>query len=110
MKNLYFNSIVKKLKYLVVLLVILFGFSNTINAQVKKAFTQRTSSFSPTKKIYNLKGDFTMLGNTCLTLQNYSNTTNNNNQSMVYVDSDGDSSTFNSSSSTLARSPIPSWF
>ena len=101
MKNLYFNSIVKKLKHLVVLLVILFGFSNAINAQVKKAFTQRTSSFSPAKKIYNVKGDFTMLGNTCLTLQNYSNTTNNNNQSMIYVDTDSDTNTFNSSSSTL---------
>ena len=96
MKNLYFNSIVKKFKQIVVLLVILFGFSATINAQVKKAFTQRTSQFSPTKKIYNVKGDFTMLGNTCLTPQNYSATQNNNNQSMVYVDTDGDSSTFNS--------------
>ncbi|WP_264521002.1 gliding motility-associated C-terminal domain-containing protein [Flavobacterium sp. N1994] len=101
MKNLYFNSIVKKLKQLVVLFAILFGFSTTINAQAKKVFTQRTSQFSPTKKIYNVKGDFTMFGNTCLTPQNYSATQNNNNQSMVYVDTDGDSSTFNSSSSTL---------
>ncbi|HNP32321.1 MAG TPA: hypothetical protein PKN96_03420, partial [Flavobacterium sp.] len=102
MKNLYFNSIVKKFKQLAVLLVILFGVSNTANAQIKKAFTQRTSPlYTPERKIYNVKGDFTMLGNTCLTPQNYSATTNNNNQSMVYVDTDGDSSTFNSSSSTL---------
>ncbi|WP_293871669.1 hypothetical protein, partial [Flavobacterium sp.] len=101
MKNLYFTSIVKKLEHLFVLLVILLGFSITSNAQVKKAFTQRTSQFSPTKKIYNVKGDFTMLGNTCLTLQNYSATTNNNNNAMVYVDTDSDPNTFNSSSSTF---------
>ncbi|UPT70911.1 MAG: gliding motility-associated C-terminal domain-containing protein [Flavobacterium sp. JAD_PAG50586_2] len=101
MKNLYFNSIAKKLKCLAVLLIILFGFSNTINAQVRKAFTQRTSQYSPTKTIYNVKGDFTMLGNTCLTPQNYTNGGNNNDASMIYVDTDNDASTFNSSSSTL---------
>ncbi|MGC4039747.1 MAG: gliding motility-associated C-terminal domain-containing protein, partial [Flavobacterium sp.] len=101
MKNLYFNSIVKNLKHIVVLLAILFGFSNTINAQVKKTFTQRTSQYSPTKKIYNVKGDFTMLGNTCLTPQFYTATTNNNDATMVYVDVDSDANTFNSSTSTL---------
>lgn len=45
-----------------------------------------------------------MLGNTCLTPQNYSPTTNNNGQYMVYVDSDNDPTTFNSSSSTLVLS------
>jgi hypothetical protein len=104
MKNLYFNSVVKKLKSIAILLLILFGVSNTAEAQVRKAFTQRTSQYSPNKKIYNLKGDFTMLGNTCLTPQNYSPTANNNNQFMIYVDTDGDSNTFNSSSSTLVLS------
>jgi gliding motility-associated-like protein len=104
MKNLYFNSIVKKLKHIAILLLILSGFSNTADAQVRKAFTQRTSQYTPNKKIYNLKGDFTMLGNTCLTTQNYSPTTNNNGQFMTYVDTDGDSNTFNSSSSTLVLS------
>ncbi|MFB9089043.1 HYR-like domain-containing protein, partial [Flavobacterium paronense] len=104
MKNLYFNSIVKKLTYSIAILAIFLGFNNTVNAQVKKTFTQRTSQYSPTKKIYNVKGDFAMLGNTCLSPQNYSATTNNNGQTMVYVDTDGDSSTFNSSSSTLVLS------
>lgn len=45
-----------------------------------------------------------MLGNTCLSPQNYSPTTNNNGQYMVYVDSDNDPNTFNSSSSTLMLS------
>ena len=80
MKNLYFNSIVKKSTYSIVLLTILFGFNNNANAQGQlnstgRAFTQRTSQYTPTKKIYNVKGDFTMLGNTCLTPQNYSATT-----------------------------------
>ncbi|MBM6499617.1 hypothetical protein H9X54_009950, partial [Flavobacterium macrobrachii] len=104
MKNLYFNSVVKKLKSIAVLLLILLGISNTVDAQIRKAFTQRTSQYTPNKKIYNLKGDFTMLGNTCLTPQNYSPTTNNNGQFMIYVDTDGDSNTFNSSSSTLVFS------
>ena len=51
-----------------------------------------------------MKGDFAMLGNTCLTPQNYTTTGNNNDASMIYVDTDGDSSTFNSSSSTLVLS------
>ncbi|MCF6133484.1 beta strand repeat-containing protein, partial [Flavobacterium wongokense] len=105
MKNLYFNSIVKKLKHSIVLLAILFGFSNAVDAQVRKAFTQRTSTYSPNRTIYNIKGDFTMLGNTCLTPQNYSATTNNNDATMIYVDTDSDSNTWNSSSSTLV---IPS--
>ena len=101
MKNLYFNSIAKKRKHVVAMLIILLGFSTTINAQVRKAFTQRTSSYSPTRTVYNLKGDFTMMGNTNLTPQFYTAGTNNNDATMVFVDTDGDSSTFNSSSSTL---------
>ena len=93
-----------KLKFSSVVLLILLGISNNASAQVKKAFTQRTSQFTPTKKIYNVKGDFTMLGNTCLTPQNYTATTNNNGQFMTYVDTDGDANTFNSSSSTLVLS------
>ncbi len=104
MKNIYFNSIVYKLKFFVVLMFVLLGSAVSTQAQVNRAFTQRTSQYTPTKKIYNVKGDFTMLGNTCLTPQNYTATTNNNGQSMVYVDSDNDPTTFNSSSSTLVLS------
>ncbi|WP_395632627.1 hypothetical protein, partial [Flavobacterium sp.] len=104
MKNLYINTSNTKLNYLIVILAILFGMNTKVNAQVKKAFTQRTSQYTPTKKIYNVKGDFTMLGNTCLTPQNYSPNTNNNGQFMTYVDVDGDPTTFNSSSSTLVLS------
>lgn len=72
--------------------------------QVVIPFKQRTSNYSPTKKTYKVKGDFTMLGNTNLTLQNYDNSTNNNNQIMRYVDIDDDQNTFNSSSANLSLS------
>lgn len=85
-----------------VLLVLLV--SPILYGQVRVDFTQRSSQYTPTKKIYTLKGDFTMLGNTCLTPQNYGPNTNNNGQFMQYVDADSDPTTFNSSSSTLVLS------
>lgn len=67
-------------------------------------FKQRTSSATPTTKVYNVKGDFTMLGNTNLTLLNYATGTNNEGREMKYVDIDGDSNTWNSSMATLELS------
>ena len=55
MKNLYTNKVNNLLSCLVLLFVLLFGNTIETNAQVKKTFTQRTSSYSPTKKIYNIK-------------------------------------------------------
>ena len=79
MKNIYFNSkINSKICYYFLQVFFLIGILFTANAQLRVPFTQRTSQYTPTKKIYNVKGDFTMIGNTSLTLQNYSNTTNNN--------------------------------
>ena len=62
--------------------------------------------------IYSIKGDFTLIGNTNLTLQNYSGSENNSNQTMIYVDADDDvlpvlpasAGTVNSSSSNLVFS------
>lgn len=89
---------------LYVLFTIFFLFLSIVNyAQVRKTFTQRTSSATPSKVIYNIKGDFTMLGNTNLTLKTYGNTTDNDKE-MVYVDIDGDSNTWNSSSADLELS------
>lgn len=67
-------------------------------------FAQRTSLATPAKTIYNVKGDFTMLGNTNLTLVNYGVTTNNEGNAMRYVDIDGDANTLNSSMATLELS------
>lgn len=76
-----------------------------INAQTLTSpqvnFSQRTSAATPAKTIYNVKGDFTMVGNTNLTLVTYGTNTDNEGKSMKYVDIDGNSSTLNSSMATL---------
>ena len=51
-------------------LILIIGI-NEGNAQVIKPFKERTSSYSPARTIYKIKGDFTMIGNSNLTLQNY---------------------------------------
>ena len=99
MKNLYLST-KNKLK-LAVALVFLIGGLFSAEAQVRVGFTQRTSSYTPTKKIYNVKGNFTMAGNTLLSPQNYGDNTNNNGQNMLYVDMDGNGNTMNSSMATL---------
>ncbi|AXB58437.1 T9SS type B sorting domain-containing protein [Flavobacterium fluviale] len=83
-----------------ILLMLVIGI-NTGNSQVIKPFKERTSSYSPAKTIYKIKGDFTMIGNTNLTLQNYDVKRTNGTNAMVYIDKDNDSQTFNSSSATL---------
>jgi hypothetical protein len=67
---------------------------------VIRPFTQRTSPFNPGVSIYNVKGDFTMIGNTNLSLQNYADNSSNQN-AMVYVDIDNNPATLNSSSANL---------
>ena len=83
-------------------------FSIQIKAQAPTSpqvpFLQRTSTATPAQTIYNVKGDFTMLGNTNLTLVNYGNTTDNQGRPMKYVDIDGDVNTWNSSMATLELS------
>lgn len=91
------------IQYLILMVSLIVNISS-LQAQVKVPFKQRTSAYTPNKKIYNVKGDFTILGNTNLTPQNYSNTTNNNGQFMQYVDIDNDPQTWNSSSANLAFS------
>ena len=83
MKKLYSQNI--SLKYLIAIAIIILGNLYTANGQIKKQFTQRTSTASPSKTIYSIKGDFTMIGNTNLTLQNYSDA-GSNNSNMQYVD------------------------
>lgn len=81
--------------------MLLCGFSFTANSQVIVPFKERTSSYSPIKTNYKIKGNFTMMGNTNLTLQNYDIHETNGSNPMVYIDVDNDSQTINSSSSTL---------
>lgn len=69
--------------------------------QVRVDFKQRAAAETPNKKIYNIKGDFQMIGNTNLTLESYAEDKNNSSNNMIYVDVDGDPNTLNSSSATL---------
>ncbi|RCU57309.1 hypothetical protein DU428_05785, partial [Oceanihabitans sediminis] len=79
-------------------------FASNSFAQVIEPFTQRSSQYSPDVKIYNIKGDFTLIGNSNLTLETYDVDSNNSRNEMIYVDEDGDFSTINSSSATLTFS------
>ncbi len=90
-----------KYRNLIILLLGLIGFTDTGQAQVIKAFAQRSSTYTPTKLIYNIRGDYAMIGNTNLTLETYGDYTNNSQNVMEYVDIDGDPNTLNSSSATL---------
>jgi uncharacterized repeat protein (TIGR01451 family) len=106
--KLYFKKPIAKLCFLIISVLLLLTVSFEMDAQTQTSpqvdFLQRTSSATPSQTIYNVKGDFTMLGNTNLTLVNYNNTTNNESNSMKYVDIDGDSNTLNSSMATLELS------
>ncbi|MCO5255958.1 MAG: hypothetical protein M9926_04285, partial [Lentimicrobium sp.] len=73
-------------------------------SQIMVGFQPRTSISTPTKTIYNVRGDFTMIGNTNMTLQSYcvdGDDCQNGNNTMIYVDIDGDANTLNSSSAVL---------
>ncbi|WP_051929313.1 LamG-like jellyroll fold domain-containing protein [Flavobacterium sp. 83] len=102
MTKIYFKKTDHNLIYLVVL-ILFFVAPIQLEAQVRKAFTQRTAAASPSKAIYNIKGDFTMLGNTNLTLKTYADNIDNDGE-MIYVDVDSDSNTWNSSSANLQLS------
>ena len=89
-------------------IIVLFSSNIAVFAQVRKEFTQRTSSHALQQyvkpgsqgKIYNLRGDFAMAGNTNITFTNYSDNASNS-SNLSYVDIDFDGSTINSSSSYL---------
>lgn len=104
MEKLYF----KKNSYVFHTILLLIVFSNLAKAQTLTSpqvdFKQRTAAATPDKKIYNINGDFTMLGNTNLTLSSYANNKNNEGNAMVYVDIDGINTTLNSSMATLELS------
>ena len=100
-----------KVSFYILQILLLVGVIFVSNAQVRVPFLQRSSQFTPEKKVYNLKGDFVIFGNTNLTLQNYGDNTQNGNNTMQYVDVDaanlngiGGTPTFNSSSSTMVLS------
>ncbi|WP_417236304.1 Ig-like domain-containing protein, partial [Bizionia paragorgiae] len=97
------NSTFKNFHFIIILIIGLVFIGNSYS-QVRVPFTPRDSDYSPGKTIYNLRGDFTMIGNSNLTLSSYGDLKNNSNNTMKYVDIDGDNSTVNSSSATLSLS------
>jgi hypothetical protein len=106
MKKHYFKKFYSYKNLVQLVLVVFTMLTASFNAysQVRVPFSPRTSDYSPSKTIYSVKGDFTMIGNTNLTLENYRDDRNNSNNDMEFVDIDGDASTYNSSSATLSFS------
>lgn len=83
----------------------LLSISNESFAQIIKNFTQRTLPATPNRKIYNIRGDYQIIGNTNLTTTTpVTNSSTNSNESMSLVDMDNDNTTANSSMSTLTFS------
>ncbi|MCL5128075.1 HYR domain-containing protein [Algibacter sp. L4_22] len=75
-------------------------FAVLLFSSVFKGNSQVVVDFTPRESSYNIKGDFSMIGNSNLTLVDYDDTSNNG-EDMRYVDIDGDDKTFNSSSAVL---------
>jgi uncharacterized repeat protein (TIGR01451 family) len=67
-------------------------------------FKHRVGNPAPEGNLFRIRGDFTMIGNTNNTLANYGDTLHNSNTQIIFVDVDKDSTTFNSSASTLVFS------
>ena len=96
-----------KINGAIALMIFLFlGVFNESYAQNQNVipFTQRVGTPGPDDGIFRIKGDYTMIGNTNLTLELYDDDENNSQNEMIYVDIDGDTQTLNSSSSTLVFS------
>ncbi|MFC4400789.1 HYR domain-containing protein, partial [Mariniflexile soesokkakense] len=107
MKQLYANKTFTNSSSIKLMLFAFLLLSTIYNSygQVRVPFTPRTSSYTPTKTNYKIKGDFTMIGNTNLQLAGFTYPTNASNiNDMQYVDIDGDSNTWNSSSANLTFS------
>ncbi|MDL2296571.1 tandem-95 repeat protein, partial [Bacteroidales bacterium OttesenSCG-928-E04] len=74
---------------------------SVVRAQTSTTFTPRKSVYTPTKEVYNLRGDFTMIGNSNMIAPDGGQGTAINGMKTVYVDIDGDPTTANSSSAVL---------
>jgi len=104
MKNVFEWFYPAKVKW-----VVIFGISqlmvwgNAAMAQTANLvpFKHQVGTNAPDGNIFRIRGDFTIIGNTNLTLSNYDENIDNSLQNMVFVDVDGDPLTFNSSSATL---------
>src|SRR5690625_2666488 len=106
MRNFYNRHILNHSSFILFVCALLFG--NAVgHAQVIKEFSPRTSTHSPNREIYTLKGDFTLIGNTNLSIDPDPDATIDNDRNngtsypTYYVDVDSDPSTWNSSRAEL---------
>ena len=85
------------------LILVFFGIFQELKAQndYRVPFKHRIGSSNVTNNIFQIRGDFTIIGNTNLTVRDYSDDIDNSIQDMIFVDIDDVPSTFNSSSATL---------
>jgi hypothetical protein len=83
--------------------MLLGGLNGSLLAQIdnRVPFKHRVGNSAPEGNLFRVRGDFTIIGNTNLTLAVYNDTSNNSANEVVFVDVDQDSSTLNSSSATL---------
>tara|TARA_R110002020_G_scaffold328579_2_gene544539 strand:+ start:767 stop:3739 length:2973 start_codon:yes stop_codon:yes gene_type:complete len=72
----------------------------TVSGQVRVPFQERASSSNPSRKTFNIKGDFQLIGNTNLSLANYADDLMNDNL-LLFEDVDDHPNTINSSSAVL---------
>lgn len=82
------------------------GIVEPLFAQVdnRVPFRHSVGHLAPEGNLFRLRGDFTIIGNTNLTLVNYDDTTVNSLNQMKFVDIDQDPATLNSSAATLVFS------
>ena len=86
-KTLHVNNLICKIAVQIILILFVLNPLKTIaQATVVKPFTQRAAAATPTQLNYRIKGDFTMIGNTNLTLAAYGDAVNNNTENMIFVD------------------------
>lgn len=103
MKSCYKLFCGTELPSVVAFLFIAFAFYSA-EAQVEVPFSPRSPITDPDKKIFRVKGDFVMIGNTNMTRSSSCYTSQGpqtNSYCMEYVDVDGDPGTVNSSSCEL---------
>ena len=79
-------------------------FLGTAQNDNRVPFKHRVGNSGPDDNVFHIRGDFTLIGNTNLTMADYSTSSENSLNDMKFVDIDGDPHTFNSSEATLLYS------
>jgi gliding motility-associated-like protein/uncharacterized repeat protein (TIGR01451 family) len=105
MKNLQVNFINNIIitNFLLVITLVFLGTASFAQNDNRVPFRHRVGNPAPQNNVFNIRGDFAIIGNSNLTLADLSLVNNSNNE-MIYVDIDGDESTLNSSSANLVFS------